>query len=256
VGAVLSITSLFTHNAHAQSNWWEQAKRNRPPPPPTSVEQTSPPPPVQPLALPPVSASQEQDIDTDNIQFQKNTAISENKDADLSLPSTHYFEGGRAGITLTDYDESASGGYFRVSLGTPYIHFLGSYQKPAKDFSITELGIGSISKHRLQLTTALTRQFWEVGTVERSFNKAIVGLRTQFSPHFDMWIGMGYMWTNEYTEVYNYQGQLIATNFVDTSVGNLGIQFLITPDTGIVLELDTLEDLGIDFFRAGIRVSF
>jgi len=202
------------------------------------------------------SSPPEQEIDTTNTPAQANTAMPVNKNTDFTVPNTYYFEGGRAVITLTNYDESANGGYFRTSLGPSQIHFLGSYQNPAKNLKITEIGIGSISKHRLQLTTALTRQLWEVGEVERSFNKALIGLRTQFSPHFDMWIGIGYMWTPRYTEVYNYRGELIVSDFVSTSVGNIGFQFLITPDFSIVFELDTLEDMGIDLFRAGLRGAF
>jgi len=243
----LSIALLFTHSAHAQSsNWWEQQKST----PPASAQRAIP-------------AQQSKLVTTEEnnhsaVSAQENTVdkLTDERTDTFSIPKTYYLEGGFSEIKLTDYGASANGSYLKLSLRPSQIHFLASYQNPAKDVSITEIGIGSISRHRFQLTSTLTTQLWEVGEVERSFIKSTIGLRTQFSPYFDMWVGVGYMWTNGYTDYYNYQGQFIGSDFVDTLVGNIGFQFLITSNFGIVFDVDTLNKLGIDFFRAGIRASF
>jgi len=84
----------------------------------------------------------------------------------------------------------------------------------------------------------------------------MVGLRAEPSPYFNMWVGAGYLWTRKYNVVFNHKGQIIDTDLVKTSVGNIGFQILLESNWGIVFDLDVLEDLDFDFFRVGMRFNF
>jgi len=252
VGAVLSITLLFTHNAHAQSNWWEQAKRNRPPPPPTSVEQTSPPPPVQPLALPPVSASQEQEIDTANTPAQNNTTANVKE-----IPIFSYIEIGISEIEFTD-ESPYTGTYTGRYLGVCLEWLCGSYQVPAADVAITEVGIVSSYRRQpqLQFIGALTWQRWEIVEADRRLTKLMIGLQAHLSQSLDVWVNTGYLWTRKYTNYYNRKGEIVKTDFFSTTVQKMGMQIFLTPTLGIILEADFLKDMDFDFYRIGIRFNF
>jgi|GEM_PF-1102070 len=246
ISAVLSITLLFAASAQAQSNWWEQAKRNRGSAP-AAVEPAAPSSPQPPASSP--SAAQEQEIDTASTPVQSNTP------ADVKqIPILSYLEIGTSEIEFDD-KFSSRGRYIGVCLEW----LCGSYQRPATNFAITEVGINSAYRRHpgLQLTGALAWQRWEIGeVVDRRLMKLMIGLQAQFSQYFDMWINTGYMWTRKYTEYYNYKGEVVASDFFNTKVWKIGMQIFLTPEIGLIFEADFLDDMNFDFYRTGIRFNF
>jgi len=240
MSAVLALTFLSIPTVHAQSSWWNQQKTTAP----ASDQHVSPSPPSPSSA----SASQQQEIDTSNTKTQHNTTADVKK-----IPSFSYIEIGRSEIEFTD-KPSSTGRYIGVS----FDGLFGSYQRPLTNFAITEVGIGSSYRRAppFQFTGALAWQRWEMGEVDRRLIRLMIGLQAHVSQHFDMWISTGYMWTRKYNVKFNYKGEIIETDFFDTTLAKMGVQIFLTPKLGIVFEADFLHDMKFDFYRTGIRFNF
>ncbi|KAF1684838.1 hypothetical protein B1992_14055 [Pseudoxanthomonas broegbernensis] len=190
-------------------------------------------------------------------------------------PGYTYVEAGAARLDVDMYglDESGNGGYARGSVALPDtdgLYLFGGYDRVSQSWNAgderlkvaidqAELGFGA----RLSLSSrtdffselSLLRLGARVDYEDRAYpqegirgsdhlqaGKLMLGIRGRPSPHAELWAKAGYVRVDD--------NLLIESS----AVGNVGVQFKITPTWGLVGEAEFYDDLR--FYRLGVRASF